>query len=86
MAPTIEFPSGPGWIVTGQDPDQVIITPAGKPVTGTYVYFATGEGNTGSIFADDATYVRVQAVRDMLAARAKLVDEIGRLGTARRPG
>ena len=81
-----DFPSGPGWIVTGQDPDQVIVTPGGRAVTGVYIYIATGEGNTASVFVDDATYVRVPDVRKILAARAKLVDEIGRLGTAQRQG
>jgi hypothetical protein len=78
MAGPLDFPRGTGWIVTGQDPDQAIVTPAGKPVTGTYVYFATGEGNTGSVFADDAHY-QPKMVHAALAAKAALVDEIGRL-------
>jgi hypothetical protein len=84
MAGPLDFPTGTGWIVTGQDPDQVIVTNAGKPVTGTMVYFATGDGNTGSVFVDDGHY-HPKAVHAAVGARAALVDEIGRLSSAAPP-
>lgn len=84
MAGPLDFPSGTGWIVTGQDPDQLIITPAGKPVGGTRVYFATGAGNTGSVFVDDGHY-HPRQVHAALAARAALVDQIGELTDQSRP-
>ena len=84
MAGPLDFPSGAGWIVTGQDPDQLIITNAGKPIGGTRVYFATGDGNTGSVFVDDGHY-HPKPVHAALHAKAALVDEIGRLTSESRP-
>jgi hypothetical protein len=84
VAGPLDFPDGAGWIVTGQDPDQVIVTNAGRPVTGTMIYFATGEGNTGSIFVDDGHY-HPKPVHAALSARAALIDEIGQLSSAHKP-
>lgn len=84
MAGATDFPSGSGWMVTGQDPDQLIVTDAGKPVSGTRVYFSTGEGNTGSVFIDDGHY-HPKTVHAAVGARAALVDEIGALTSDSKP-
>ncbi len=68
-----------GWNVTSQITDQVINTDAGQTVVGTYIYFATGDGNTANVFVPDNHYSKKDKVRAMIAEKAKLVDEIGRL-------
>lgn len=78
MARGINFENITGWAVTNQAPDQVIVTAAGQPVTGTYVYFATAEGNTGSVFMDDSHYTE-KNTHAAVNARAELVDRVGRL-------
>lgn len=78
MAGGVEFSQISGWAVTSQSPDQVIVSDSGQVQTGTYVYFATEEGNTGSIFTPDQHYT-TKKVHASIAIRAKLVDEIGRL-------
>lgn len=67
-----------GWTVTAQITDQVINTDAGQTVIGTYVYFTTGEGNSGNVFVPDAHY-SAKKVRQMVHAKAELLDEIGGL-------
>lgn len=68
-----------GYTVTGQVSDQVILTDAGQPVTGTYVYFTTGEGNAGSVFVPDNIYPNRSRVQAMLREKASQMDEVGRL-------
>lgn len=67
--------AGSGWTVTGQVSDQVVLTPAGQAVTGVYVYFTTGEGQSGSVFVEDAHY-NAKTVHAMIAAKATLLDEV----------
>lgn len=78
MARAFNFEQVTGWAVTDQAADQVVISPAGQAVTGTYVYFATGEGNQGSVFVDDPHYTE-KNVHSAVTARAELMDRIGRL-------
>lgn len=66
------------WQITGQVHDQVIPTAAGQSITGTYVYFLTGQGNDASVFVPDNVY-SVQRVKEMVRDRAKLVDDVGEL-------
>lgn len=66
------------WQVTGQVHDQVIPTDAGQALTGTYVYFVTGLGETASVFVEDKVYHKdtvEAAVRD----QARKVDDVRRL-------
>lgn len=65
-----------GWTVTAQLTDQVIITDAGRAVTGVQIFFITGDGNEGSIFVADNHYT-VKTVKPMLDAKAALIDTIG---------
>lgn len=67
-----------GWTVTAQVTDQVIVTNAGQTVVGTYVYFTTGDGNNGNVFVPDEHY-SAKKVRQMVHAKAELIDEIGNL-------
>lgn len=69
-----------GYQVTSQVTDQIITTDAGQTVTGTYVYFVTGEGQSGSVFVPDAHYTAGK-VRQMVAAKAALLDEVGNIGS-----
>lgn len=70
-----------GWQVTSQVSDQVVLTNAGQAVTGTYVYFTTGDGNSGSVFIADAHYSAAE-VKKAVSARAAVLDEVGRLAAA----
>lgn len=63
-----------GWSVTGQMTDQVILTDAGQPVTGTYVYILTSEGQSGSVFVPDNIYPNHAKVRQMLQVKADQLD------------
>lgn len=67
-----------GWQVTSQVTDQLITTLAGQVVTGTYVYFITGEGQEGSVFVPDQHY-NAATVRKMIQARADVLDEVYKL-------
>lgn len=67
-----------GWTVTAQITDQVINTNAGQTVVGTYVYFTTGDGNSGNVFVPDEHY-SAKKVRAMVHAKAELLDEVGGL-------
>lgn len=67
-----------GWAVTDQAADQIVTTQAGDVVSGTYVYFATQQGNKGSVFVPDQHYTR-DNVHKSVSARARLMDEIGNL-------
>ena len=66
------------WRITGQVSDQVINTQAGQTLTGTYVYYVTGNGNQGSVFVEDAVY-SVQRVKEMVRDAAKRLDDVGEL-------
>lgn len=78
MSTGVEFSQITGWAVTSQAPDQTIVSDSGQVQTGTQVYFATEQGNTGSIFVPDQHYTK-NKVHASLAIRAKLIDEIGSL-------
>lgn len=67
-----------GWAVTDQATDQVINTTDGRTITGTYVYFVTGNGNRASVFVPDDHY-NAKNVHGMVEARATVVDEVGAL-------
>lgn len=66
------------WRITGQVTDQVVNTQAGATVTGTIVYYVTGEGNEGSVFVANQHY-NVKNVRKAVHESAALLDEVGRL-------
>lgn len=66
------------WQITGQVHDQVIPTDAGQALTGTYVYFTTGLGETASVFVEDKVY-SVDQVKAQVREHAKKVDDIRRL-------
>lgn len=68
-----------GWTVTSQVTDQVILTDAGQPVTGTYIYITTSAGNSASVFVPDNIYPNKKKVTEMLRTKAQLVDDIGAL-------
>lgn len=70
--------AGTTWQVIRQDPDQYDPDNTANPATGVVVHFQTGAGNTGSVFVPYARY-SVHNVRQMVAARALLADEIGAL-------
>ncbi len=70
--------AGSGWQVTGQVTDQVRVTDAGQTQVGTYVYFTTGEGHSGSVFVPDQHY-NAKTVHSMIAAKALMLDEVGKL-------
>ena len=72
------MPAKEAWRVTSQAHDQVIVTQAGQSITGTYVYFLTGEGNEGSVFVPDPIY-NEETVKAMVHDRAAKVDRVGRL-------
>lgn len=67
-----------GWVVTSQVADQIQNTNAGQTVTGTQVYFRTGDGNAASVFIAEEHY-NAATVRKAIEAKAALVDEIGNL-------
>lgn len=69
-----------GWVVTSQVPDQIINTDAGKTETGTYIYFVTGDGNSGVVFVANRHY-NPKTVKNVLHAQAQLIDEIGALSS-----
>lgn len=64
--------------VVRQAPDQYDPNNPGNPVVGVIVYFMTGEGNEGSIFVPQTRYT-VKNVHQMVAAQAKIADEVGRI-------
>lgn len=70
------------WTVTGDTPDQFEYAGGRDPVPGHYITFSTGEGNRGSVFVPDDHY-NTASVRKIVAAKARVVDEIAILtGTA----
>lgn len=69
------------WQVTRQRPDQIQTDQAGNTITGVVVYFTTGEGRESSVFVADTLYGNVDAVRNAVAAKADLVDQIGNLAS-----
>jgi hypothetical protein len=68
-----------GWRVTSQVPDQFINTDAGKTETGTFIYFITGDGNSGVVFVANRHIGNIKTVKNILHAQAQLVDDIGAL-------
>lgn len=68
-----------GWQVTGQVTGQVILTDAGQPVTGTYVYILTNHGQSGSVFVPDNVYGNETTVRSMLQTKATQLDTVAKL-------
>lgn len=84
MAP-FEFPSGVGWVVVNQEPDQVAFPTPGNPVQGVNITFITAEGNSGVVFVDNATYRNLQKVHKALHDAATQVDRVGRLTSASFP-
>lgn len=71
--------AGSGWEVTGQLSNQVRNTPTNGTVEGTWIYFTTGDGNSGAVFVPDNIYLHKKKVHAMIAAQALLMDEIGNL-------
>lgn len=69
-----------GWRVTSQLTDQVIITEAGKAVTGVQIFFITGDGNEGSVFVANNHYT-TKVVRAAIHASAVQIDTIGVLSS-----
>ena len=67
-----------GWSIVGQTTDQVINTDAGQTITGTYIYFRTGNGNRGSVFVADDHY-NTKNVHAAVSAKAEQVDEVAAL-------
>jgi len=66
------------WRITGQVHDQVVPTDAGQTLTGTYVYFVTGLGESASVFVEDKVY-SVEVVKTAVSHKAKLVDDVREL-------
>jgi len=66
------------YTVVRQQPDQYDFTNPANPVLGVLVEFQTSEGNVGTVFVPNNRYT-VKNVRTMLAAKAKLTDEIAAL-------
>jgi hypothetical protein len=66
------------WVITGQVTGQAVNNDAGQTIVGSYVYYKTGFGNTGSVFVPDNLLSEAH-VRETVAAAAKLLDGIGRL-------
>lgn len=76
---TTPTPPGPGgWTVTSQTevtkPD-----PSGNFTTGVQVYFTTALGQQSSVFVPDNIYPNVDQVRQMIAAKAAIVDQVRQL-------
>lgn len=67
-----------GWTITAQLTDQVIVTDAGRAVTGVQVFFITGDGNEGSVFIADNHYT-LKVVKPAIDAKAALIDTVGSL-------
>lgn len=67
-----------GYQVTRQIPDQFQLNGTGPPVVGIVVEFLTGDGNRGTVFVPDDQY-GADSVRQAVAAKAALVDQIGAL-------
>lgn len=70
--------AGTTWTVVRQVPDQYDFANPANPALGVIVFFVTGEGNDGSVFIPQARY-NVKTVREMVAVRAKIADEVGAL-------
>lgn len=60
------------WQVTSVVGDQVIPTQAGQTITGSYVYFLTGDGNEGSVFVPNAIFNHDTVERMVREAAIKL--------------
>lgn len=66
------------WQITGDTPDQYEFDAANNPVTGHRVSFLTGAGRRGSVFVPEDHY-NAAAVRQLVAAKAAIADEVGSL-------
>lgn len=64
------------YTVTRQIPDTYDFTVPGDPVLGVTVHFRTGGGNDGTVFIPANLYNGTH-VRAAVAAKAKLIDDIG---------
>lgn len=64
-----------GWTVTGQSPGQTQVTPDGRVISGTLVYFRTGNGTMGNVFVPQDRY-NAETVRTMIAVVAREMDSI----------
>lgn len=71
---------GPGhsWRITRQIVDQTTNDDAGNTVVGAYIYFVTGDGNTGVVFIPN-NLLNHDHVKATVKAQAKTLDTIGRL-------
>lgn len=73
------------WRVTSDSPDQYDFAAGGEPVLGHIIRFVTGEGATGSVFVPEAHY-NAAAIRQLLAAKAAVADEIATLSSGPAAG
>lgn len=71
--------TGSGWVVTSQLANQVKNTPTNGTVEGTYIYFTTGDGNSGAVFVPDNIYPHKAKVQALIHAQAAHMDDIGKL-------
>lgn len=65
-------------VITRQEFDQYDFSNPSTPALGVVVYFQTDAGNIGSVFVPQARY-KVPEVRKMVAAAARIADEVGAL-------
>lgn len=77
------MPSDFSWRITRQQPNQTTNDETGNTIVGTYVYYQTGDGNSGVVFIPDNLY-NEKHVTETVRASARLLDKVGRLseGTA----
>jgi hypothetical protein len=67
------------WQVTSQQVDQTVNNAAGNTEVGSYIYYATGRGNSGVVFIPNNLLPNRTHVKQVIHASAKLLDEIGML-------
>jgi hypothetical protein len=70
--------SGHSYQVASQLVNQTVPDAAGNVIVGSYIYFLTGDGNTGVIFVPDNLLTEAHVKQELQAATRKL-DRIGRL-------
>lgn len=66
------------WAITGQLDGQLQVGTAGQVITGTVIYFQTGEGNQGSVFIPQTRY-DAKEVRKVVQVKADVMDEVSAL-------
>lgn len=64
--------------ITSQAPDQTTIGDAGNVIVGTYVYFITGDGNSGVVFIPNNLF-NEDHVKATVRAAVRRIDRIGKL-------